>query len=224
MLPTIRISKLSNGEYVAFIADAVTLFNRMPQATLTPFLTPLEDALVALDKAFKIEQGNILTQDVQEIDARRDEAIKGIKKVAAGFKHHFDEQIRNAADLILRSMNKYNKRIDKLNYQEETATVTSLLNDWTNDAALSDAVAALNFQSWQQELMEANTAFGRVYLDRVENEAAKVLVPVSKQRESVTVIYKNLERKTAAYCEIDEETYLPLVRGLSELIDKYNAL
>lgn len=224
MLPTVRITKLSNGEFVAFITDVVALFNRTPQATLTPFLTPLADALTDLDKAYKIEQGNLLTKDIQALDKRRDEAIKGIRKVAGGFLHHFDEATRTAAELIIRSMNKYDKRIDKLNYQEETATVTSLLNDWINDTTLSDAITALNFQTWQQELAAANTAFGNTYLDRVEDNAIRELVPVSKQREGVTDLYKNLERKTTAYAEIDEATYGVLVKGLSRLIDKYNAL
>jgi hypothetical protein len=224
MLPTIRITKLSNGEYVAFLTDAVALFNRTLQATLTPFVTPLSDALTDLDKAYKFEQGNLLTKDIQAVDNRRDEAIKGIKNTANSYLHYFDESVRSAAALLIRSMDKYNKRIDRLNYQEETATVKSLLNDWANDTTLSDAITTLNFQAWQQELADANTIFGTIYLDRVEDEAAKTLVPVSKQRETVTPLYKNLERKLTAYCEIDTATYLPLMNALGELIDKYNAL
>jgi hypothetical protein len=73
-------------------------------------------------------------------------------------------------------------------------------------------------------LRRANTAFGSLYLDRIEDEAAKNLLPVSKQREAVSLIYKNLERKLTAYGEIDAATYLSLVNGLDGLIDKYNAL
>jgi hypothetical protein len=224
MFPTIRITKLSNGEYVAFVSDVVALFNRVPQATLTPFLTPLSDALVDLEKSYKLEQGNLLTKEIQTVDNRRDDAIKGIKKTASGYLYYFDAAMRSAAELIIRSLNKYNKNIDKMNYQEQTATVTSLLSDWANDTTLSNAIATLNFQAWQQELAAANTAFGSLYLDRIEDEAAKNLVPVSKQREAVSLIYKNLERKLTAYGEIDAATYLSLVNGLDGLIDKYNAL
>lgn len=224
MLPVIRISKLTNGEYVGFITDVVELFNRNPQTALIPFVTPLSEALSELDRAYKVEQANLLTKEIIKIDYRRDEAIRGIKNTATGYLHYFEEGVRTASELIIGSMNKYSKRIDKLNYQEETTAVASLLNDWADDANLSEALAKLNFQAWKDELADANTEFKKVYLDRVEDESAKTIVAVYKQRETVTPDYKNLERKLIAYCEIDEARYLPLKNVLAELINKYNML
>jgi hypothetical protein len=224
MFPKIKITSLTNGEYVGFITDVVELFNRNHQDALNSFFTPLSDVLSGLDKAYKVEQGNLLTKEIIRIDYRRDEAIRGIKNTSSGYLHHFDEAVRSAGDLLIQSMNKYSKRIDRLNYQEETVAVASLLNDWENDTTLKDALTKLHFQTWKDELAGANMEFKKVYLDRVEDESAKTIVPVYKQREGVTALYKNLERKLIAYCEIDEAKYSPLKNALAELIDKYNAL
>ena len=220
-MKSVNLNKLSNAEFVAYMADVVTLYNRIPQPTLAPFVADLTTALIDLDAAYQIERANILTQEVQELDERRDYAIRGIKRVLEGYLLHFDEPTKRAADLLLRSMNKYNRRIDKLNYKEQTAAVKSLINDWTNDVTLSDSITLLNLLPWQQELATANTDFNTIYMDRVQDDAAKQVVPVSRQREPVGELYNNLERKTVAYHEIDPTTYNELITGLEELIEKY---
>ena len=221
MIQSFNITKLTNGDYVAFMSDVVDLYNRVPQPTLAPFLTALTDALTDLDAAYEIERANLLTKSVEELDARRDEAIRGIKKTASGFLLHFDPSTRAAAEQIIRSMDNYSKNIERLNYRSQTAAVRNLINDWTTDVLLSDSIAILGFQAWQQELDTANTTFKAVYLDRVQDEAAHIIVPVSKQRETVTPIYEELAMHTGAYNVIDPATYQQLVFDMNELIEKY---
>lgn len=222
MIITAKISRFNNGKFVLFIRNVVAIYNHNPQPTLAPFLTPLSDALVDLNEAYQVEQKNRLTEEIQELDTRRDAAIKGLKKVISGYFWHYDATVRDAAKLLIESMDKYSKQIDRLDYLEETSAVFSLIDDWTNDPLLSNAITTLNLLSWQQELATVNTDFDNIYLDRVYDEAAKKIIPVTKQREPVTELYLNLERKTVAYNEIDPVTYTIIIDDLNELITKYN--
>lgn len=223
MLPKIKIKRLTGGEFVAFISDVERLFNRIPHATLTPFLTPLSDEMPQLDAAYQLERSNLLTASIKAADARRDEALKGIKKTAQGHLHHFDPAVKEAATFVIRSMDNYAKRMDRLGYPEETAAVASLIGDWTNQPHLTAAITTLNFGAWQAELAAANDLFSDFYLDRVEDESTKNVIPLSKLRKTVTPLYLTLERKLVAYHELEPATYGALLAALAELVDKYNA-
>ena len=216
-----KIKNLTNGDFVAFMSDVVTLYNRVSHPTLDPYVIALTNAVVNLNAAYRQEQWSELTESVQELNERRDDAIRGIKTIAKGYLFHADPTVRGAADLLLRSMNKYGKRINKLNQRKKSATIKALLNEWTNDVMLADAINLLHLQDWQQELSTANTTFRTVFLDRVQDDADKNIPSVTRQRTPVTEVYRTLKRQTLAYAQINPVTYTPLVNNLEELIVKY---
>ena len=123
-----KIKNLTNGDFVAFMSDVVTLYNRVSHPTLDPYVIALTNAVVNLNAAYRQEQWSELTESVQELNERRDDAIRGIKTIAKGYLFHADPFVRGAADLLLRSMNKYGKRINKLNQRKKSATIKALLN------------------------------------------------------------------------------------------------
>ena len=221
MIKSVYFNSLTKGDFIAFMSDVVTLYNRVSHPTLAPYVIALTDAVADLKTAYGQERGSVLTDSVQEMNKRRDDAIRGIKTIAKGYLFHADPTVRGAADLLLRSMNKYSKRINKLNQREKSATIKALLNEWTNDVMLADAINLLHLQDWKQELSATNTDFRTIFLDRVQGEAEKSVPPVTRQRPAVTEVYRTLKRQTLAYAQISPVTYTPLVNDLEELIAKY---
>lgn len=221
MIDNLYFKNLTNGEFLQFMRDVEKLYQLAGHSTLTPFLTPLSDALNDLSVAFRAEQGNLLTRDIKELDKRRDNAVRGIKKLAYSYTFHYDPLMQRAAELILRSMNNYSKNIDKLSYNAQTISIAKLIKEWNTDPILINAITLLHLQDWKQELSTVNTAFQNTYMDRIQDEAAKKVVSFSKQREPVTAIYENLNRFAIAYANIDPATYTPLIKKLNELIEKY---
>ena len=220
MIKSVYFTKLSNGDFVAFMNNVLTLYNRASHPTLAPYVTALSDAVVDLNAAYRQERGSYLTSSVEELDERRSNAIRGIKAVARAYAYHADSLLRQAAALLLDNMNKYNKRIDKLNYLEKSTTIRALLREWTNEVMLADAINLLHLQDWKQELSAANTTFRTVYLDRVQEEGRKAIPPISTQRPAITELYRTLKRQTLAYAQINPQTYSPIVNELEELIAK----
>ena len=216
-----KMKNLTNSDFVAFMRDVITLYNRVSIPALAPFVTALSDATIDLNAAYRQERGSLLTKSLQELDVRRDNAILGIKGIAKSHLYHADPMMRRAADLLLRSMNKYSKRINKMGIKEGSVAIRALLNEWTTDTLLTDAINLLHLQDWQQELAAANTAFQTVFMDRVQEEAAKRLPSVTAQRPSIIILYYTLKRQTLAYAEIDPLNYSVIVSELEELIDKY---
>ena len=215
-----RMTNITNGDFVAFMNNVLTLYNRVSHPTLAPYVTALSDAVVDLNAAYRQERGSYLTSSVEELDERRSNAIRGIKAVARAYAYHADSLLRQAAALLLDNMNKYDKRIDKLNYLEKSTVISALLREWTNEVMLADAINLLHLQDWKQELSAANTTFRTVYLDRVQEEGRKAIPPISKQRPAITELYRTLKRQTLAYAQISPQTYSPIVNELEELIAK----
>ena len=223
MIDKLYFNKLDNAEFLQFMRSVIEVYNRAAHATLTPFLTPLSDALVDLSKAFGAERRNSLTDDIQELNKRRSDAIRGIKKLANSYTFHYDLTVRDAAALLLYSMNNYDRYIDKLSYQAKTLTINKLVGEWNADPQLSNALTLLHLQDWVQELSAVNAAFEQTYLDRVQDEVARKVVSFTKQREPVQDIYDNLCRFTVAYAKLNPATYEMLIEELNELIAKYKA-
>lgn len=217
----IYFNSLNNSKFVTFMRDVITLYNSVSLPALAPFVTALSDATVDLNAAYRQERGSQLTKRLQELDERRDNAILGIKGIVKSHFYHVNPSMRRAADLLLRSMNKYGKRINKMGMQEESVTIKALLDEWTTDALLADAINLLHLQDWQQELTAANTAFQTVFMDRILEKAAKQIPSFTKQRRPVITLYRKLKRQTLAHAEIDPTTYSVIVSQLNELIKKY---
>ena len=221
MIKSVYFAKLTNGDFVAFMNHVLTLYNRVSHPTLAPYVTALSDAVVDLNTAYRQERGSDLTKSVKELDERRSNAIRGIRAIARAYAYHADPFVRDAAALLLHSIKRHNKRIDKLGYIEKSAAVMALIRDWTNEVMLADAINLLHLQDWKQELSATNTDFRTVFLDRVQDVGSKKIPPVSTQRPSVTELYRTLKRQTLAYAQINPQTYSSIVKELEELISKF---
>lgn len=224
MLQKPKFRKFENPEFIAYFADVLELLNRFNNPTLAPFVAPLAAEYAELDNSFQIERGNMLTRDVQATDKRRDKAITGIKKAADAYRRYFDETVADAAERILRSINKYGKNIARLSYQKETAVLTNLIADWTNTPELAAALTTLNLDDWKNELETANTLFKSVYIDHVQDEAAKDFTPVTKLLPDAIKAYESLAAILNGFVVMDATTYEPIVKEINELVNKYDLL
>ena len=221
MLPKISLSRLTNGDLIAFISSVIKLYQRIAPPTLVLDIADLSVKLQELNVAYSTESSSLLTEDLASLDFRRNEALQGLRMAARAYMKYHDPTVRDAAKLIMGSMQNYGRYMERLNYQAKSVAINGLVREWTNDVMLADALSILNFQNWKQELSAANDAFRAVFLDRVSEEAAKNTPSVTAQRGSATEVYRVLERKTVAHAVLDAATYEPLIENLSELIKKF---
>jgi len=225
MISEPKLKTYRNSEFIAFINDTLGLLTRANIAALSTAQAELQTAYDALETSFKVSQGSLLTVSVQELDARRDAAIRGIHSMAKAYTFHYDEAMASAGTAVSKAISKYGSRIAQLNYQAQTATLKSLIKDFENDADLTAALATLNLADWTTEMKAANTAFEEKYLDRVTDTAGKKVVPVSEQRPAAIAAYDTVVKHIQANEILNPSaTLTELIGQLSELVTKYNNL
>jgi hypothetical protein len=225
MIKEPRLKTYRNSEFLEFVSSTIELVNRSGLIILDNPKSDLENAYKDLDKSFKASQGSNLTATVQELDARRDDAIRGLRALSKAYTYHFDADKKAAGAALLKTIDKYSGNIAQLNYQAETATLKSLVGDFNNDADLAAAIVTLELTTWVTELNNANVDFETKYLDRVTDTASKQTVAVREHRPAAIEAYQTLIKHIEANNVLSPSAALTdLIGQLNELVNKYNAL
>ena len=227
MIKTPFLLRFHNDEHIQFNKDVLTVCEDSNTETLQ--IQNQFDALKAgtehLESSFLHLRGSELTQKIIDEDEKRDELIIGIEKVADGFTRHFNPKHAEAADLLLRHIQKYGHNIARMNYQAETTALNDLIDFVKNDKKMQTAVSVLGFNEWFEKLEEYNTQFNRLYIQRVKEEAGKPVLSLKVLRKDSIQHFKDLSKYIEAQALINpSEQYETVMKEINKLIDKYNRL
>ncbi|CAL2107968.1 conserved hypothetical protein [Tenacibaculum sp. 190524A02b] len=225
----IDLTKLRNAEFIQFIRQTIE-FTKEKDLTVLPItdqLTQLEGKLAVLETLQKQEKANALTQEIEELDNLRDNAIKGISFITAGYTYSDDTAVKEAAITIQNSIKSYGygSGIAKLNYNAQTATVISILNNWEENVSLSNAITLLKLTTFKESLKNANMAFNTLYKERIQQYAADNPENLKGIRLETIPLYYEFRDYLVAYETINStQIGKELISQLNALIDQYNVL
>jgi hypothetical protein len=219
-LKTPTFKSYDSARFYAFYKNLLELLERINEPTLADHVAPLQAMRTLLDEGYKLDQSNLLTAAIKNSDVRRDDAAIGIRKCVEGHAVHFNAAKRAAAELLLRNINKYGN-VARLPYAEESAAVDSMLKDW-DTPELNAALITLGIADWRTELKQAQESFDNLYLDRVQSEALKTALPISKLRPDAIKTYQTFTLILSAFEKITPATYTPIVNQINELVKKYD--
>ena len=192
---------------------------------ITPQVAALQAATAPLDELFAKERGNLITPELEALDARRDAAITGIRMLAEAQTYHYDPVSAKAGEQVVAAIDKYGRNLARLNYIAETEVIVSLADDFTTDAELNAAATTINLHDWLKELSTANTLFNTRYLARNTDYAAKPGGNLLQQRETTTAAYRSLAEHITAHATLTPSAaYTKLINEVNTLIDQYNQL
>ncbi|MFN0048058.1 MAG: DUF6261 family protein [Cytophagales bacterium] len=232
MFNYLNLSNLRNGEFYQFLSDVngiVELNN--PQILKLEKLYNQQKAITdAIASVFKVDRSSAFTEELLALDARRDEAIIGIALLAESYTHHYEEGIRKQALLLVDNLALYGPGIARQSFPMETATLTNIVNDWSDKPAFISAVAALQLSPWLMELKTANKAFNDKYLARAQEEGGEMASNIKEKRAEAVAIWYKLRNLIEGKYNIAEdegsgsEPYKKLVNSLNAIVDKYNLL
>lgn len=219
------LNRYRNAEFLQYMKDVVKLVNLQDVDTLK--LTVPRDVLhnttLEIEEVYLQVQGSTITKEIIALDTRRDKAFMGIKTVAAGFAYHYKEELVNASQRIINTIQVYGTDITRKSYQEETAIVDSFLDDLTTNPILIAAVSTLNLQEMVTELQTANTTFSQKYIERVGETAANTNASITELRVKTTEAYRSLVGHIEAHNTLtDIEVYRNLLSELDVLTKQYN--
>lgn len=227
MITKPHFTKFRISETLQFMTDGLSICEKYQpnQLQFTEKVTVLRNTTQTLNSSFKVDQGSSISAEIIALDQRRDLCFTGIHLCVDAFSYHFIPDIRNAASLILNSIDKYGKNITQLNYQAETSTLKSIIDSWTNDIRLTNALEALNISSWVTELKTVNEQFNKAYLSRVEEKALVPKANTLELRKKTIAAFRDLINNIEARATIAlKGEYNPLISELNTLIGKYNSL
>lgn len=225
----ISLPHLRNTEFAQFITDILQLVQHNDPDALN-VATAYADLKAQNDELIKLlnpDTGSTLTAQIEAADDRRDLCITGINLVVAGYTSHYDATLRNHALTLQRHLTLFGgSSLARENYQSETAGITSLLSDWTDNAELAAAITALNLTGWKEELDAANKAFNELYLNRTQESSNQNLPKVRDMRKDIIGLYYKLRDRIASFYIIEEGAapYSTVVNQMNTLIDQYNLL
>ena len=227
MINAISISILRNAEYLQFMknVDSLVVANDPTVLNVVAQQAALNSSNALLDGLFKTQLANEITQELVLLDERRDKAINGLLFVISGFMYHYDAPTAQAANVLNDNLKLYGSGIAKQNYQAETATIASLVNDWETKTALTDAMTLLNLKDWKNELKAANELFDVKYLARTQEYGAANPDTLKAKREEANAIYYTLRDFLNSFSIVQPSVANTKVTNeINALVDQYNTL
>lgn len=162
--------------------------------------------------------------NLEEKDEERDEPLRSLFYLVAGFLHHPDATIRAAAEKVNAVIERYGMGITKESYAVESSLITSMLKDLANPK-LQDAIALLSgCAEIIAALQLAQTAFETARI-AYEEEKAEESTELSATEIKVKVL-KLVNEKIVVYLRameiVDVETFGAFARTVAEIIADNN--
>lgn len=173
MTRSIKLSNLRNGEYIQLMTDILDILTKNDPAALqvANLYSTLQIGVEKMENLFKESRGSGITDELFDLDARRDEAFNGIAMVINGYAYHHDAILKNHAMALQDHLSNFGTGIARENYQSQTAILRKILSDWETNPTLATALSALHLDNWKAELAAANNLFSERYLARVKESA-----------------------------------------------------
>jgi len=227
MFLAIHYPKLRNNEFIQFIKLLNEILNSNDPEVLKvkDQCNDLAALLATLSALFKPNLGSAITKELQEIDARRDTAMTGIEMQIKSFTYYFDEDKREAANLLDSSLATYGSGISRLNYQAETSTIASIIQKWENETSLTAALTTLGLIAWVAELKAANNLFEERYIARLKDNANSPEEKTIELRKEIIQSYRTLLAHLQAHATLStDNSYDAVIQQINQLIEQYNKL
>jgi hypothetical protein len=227
MKTTTKLKYYRNGLFIGFITDILSILSKynLVALKLDAIIAVLTANLSKLNEVYVIAQKNKNTEAIELLDIRRDMAVQGIQGVVESYLKYYENNFVEAAKLLIDTIYKYDKRIDKQNYLLETETIRSLVSDFDTDLALKNALVLLHLTNWANELKNANNDFNTTYLIRNDELAALPDVNLSELRTPTIANFIDFEETIFSLNKLNPNLeYAEIMGKIEELKIKYNAL
>lgn len=228
MINGIMLRDLRNAEYLQFSRDVlgIVVLNNMSLLDVVNQCAAYENSTNEIEALFVNDQGSDITPLIEALDKRRDNAISGITLLANAMAFHYDPAISAAATAISEQLKLYGGAIARQNYMAETASISSIIDDWTNKPALAAAINTLGLAAWKAELNTANQLFNTNYLARTQELGAANPDTMLEKRQASLQRYYALRDRIAAFNTLNNgaNPWGKTVHELNALIEQYNTL
>jgi len=227
MYTTLNYRRLKNRTFVQFFQHLLEIVKSGNPETLLvkeqyDELLPLVAVLFELTQA---DKGSEISEELVELDGKRDATWFGIDLQIQSFSHHFDPAKQEAAIALENSLTPFGTGIARLKYVEETNTLGGIINKWENTADLSAAIGLLGLTDWLNKLKDENTLFDNKFQARVNERADTPDVKSIELRKQIITANRELLAHLQAHTTLSTDgAYDTINNRINQLIDEYNKM
>jgi hypothetical protein len=220
-IKAILFSHLRNEAHYEFLWIFSHLLDEFP--AIRALVATLYDAFIALltleKKLLDAARVSALTQQVADADHRVDRAVSGIRATVTAARHALDPAVAEAARVLQIRLREFGNIRGKA-YEEESAAVRVLIDDL--NTIYAPQMILVGLQAWLTELMDAETAFTQLYLQRGDETALRPQERMVDVRRQIEAAYHNMTTLINASAIIDPVAYASFIAKLNVQITYFN--
>jgi hypothetical protein len=226
LVKKIDLKGLRNTEYIQFMRDITTVIANSPACLilLAQYHTELVAMYKEVEKRTFRSKRSAFTLQMQEMDRQRDNVYIGFCSIINGYTYSLNEIEKRYANRLEKYLKVFDSRMDKQNYQAETADISKIVRNCQSNAELQEAVAALSLTKWIDWLKTANEEFRERYMDRIIEGAAAPVGNAKETRKQCNEIYYKLRADMDAYIILKNKEVIEVTKTINELIEQYGSL
>ena len=138
--------------------------------------------------------------------------------MAAALTHHFDPEKKEAAKMIIETIDLYGDGIYNLNYEAQTIVTKNIINDFRKRHHLVKAVEKTSLKDIIDNLDKNNNEFDDQYMKRVEENAFNDQIKAGEVLKETTNLYRLL------VYHIESNAFLNPSESLDKVIAEINSV
>ncbi|GHV47864.1 hypothetical protein FACS1894181_02230 [Bacteroidia bacterium] len=193
----VRFTRLYVAEHVQFGEEVSELIAVAPFRDELPAFNTYLALREEEKRILKKLTGSYLTPELERCDETCDVHTYGFFTVAKGLCHHYDQEAIAAADVVAKALKPY-KRVYKITFNQETATLSRMIAELEKDEFVM-AVSRLGLTEWVNTIDADNRRFADLVLQRNATLAKKVEGNMKDIRSRVDPAYYDLIRPTTPW-------------------------
>lgn len=190
---------------------------------LTDVANRFKTAFDTLDAAVKQEQKSGFTEQKNTVDSLRDNTLTGIIGTVRYAQYFPDEEVAEAARLLLIVLEKYGKDIQKLPRKEETGIIHNIVQDLRN-ATNAPLIAKVSSLPWVDKLDEHNKKYEELHISQTEEQSAIVTGLAQAERDNTQKVFEELCRAIDSFAYVyGSAPYTPLAEKINTEVARVQA-
>ena len=217
----ITVSAMANGAHYNFMKSVL---DRAKAAEIV--VSKLSSDVTALEKAFEVEDENLLlsqksrfTARISEADTQRDAFYFGYRNAMASFLTLSSGEMKESAENLQEHLNTY-----KVDPREQLDRQTGLMINFIKDleGKLKDDVACLGLTQMVTKMKEANDTVYTLLIERDNEKSVKIAGAVKASRLATDDAYQALVLKVNALAVVEgDAAYASFIDGLNSQIVRF---
>ena len=211
------LTKLANASHLQFMADVDVVLSAVGfNGEIATEYSSFKTALSIEAESQKTEDGSAITKLIADADSLRDDRYDGFYFLVKGNTNHFDSEVAESARRIIRILDQFGNPT-KLPYNNETSVLNSIIASL--ETTLSADIIQIGLSPWVANIKQLNTDFAKLFNDRRDEYAGRVIPAMKETRVLTDAAYKKMvERINALTIVHGEATYMDAIYKLNETI------